>query len=556
MELSKLIVTLGLSSALSLEAAFEPNRILFLTNQGDLDQAITLYEEVYQEKHEHKLDLLQQMALLILDKGSKTKDPETQLSAIFGAGISMNDSAFYILEEGMRSPYPKIQLISLNFLSSSQHDASHPWLIRSLSSPEPLIRLEAAYQLAMQKHPSATEQIEALMYKFDPRVHALFPQLYALAGDHASVKILKKLLTNPSIEVRVAALNSVSKSGRDDLLPSIRKLALQHEPRQQEAAAYALGNFKDVPSIPTLKQLARSPHSNVKIAALEALANMSDAEAKTNLAELASQGNLFAIRTLGSIEGQEDVLAKLTSSKDTQIRINATLTLLERKDPRAIHGTAEILSRDIRESAFTEIASSGRSLKAWKVIPAASLQEEEEELAHELSLGFREQVLTLASGLPEKEFLQLAHFLIERKQNDLIPHVMDLLIALDTPQSVQLLKYAQQKTGAPLIRNFANLALFKLHEEGPYKEILQNWLLSQINIDMMKFRTFVPFAKRESMTTFELTPQESARLLVESLEFLSLNQEQAGVELLLKILKEGHPQNRFVAAGLLLRATQ
>ncbi|MFV0339246.1 MAG: HEAT repeat domain-containing protein [Parachlamydiaceae bacterium] len=554
--MSKLILALACCSALSLEAAFEPNRILFLTNQGDLDQAITLYEEIYQEKHEHKLDLLQQMALLILDKGSKAKDPETQLSAIFGAGISMNDSAFYILEEGMRSPYPKIQLVSLNFLSASQHDASHPWLIRSLSSPEPLIRLEAAYQLALQKHPSATEQIEALMYKFDPRVHALFPQLYALAGDHASIKILKKLLTNPSIEVRVAALNAVSKSGRDDLLPSIRKLSLQHEPRQQEAAAFALGNFKDATSIPALKNLANSPHGTVKIAALEALAKMSDSDAKGTLGELSQQGSLFAIRSLGAFEGQEDTLAKLSASKDTQIRINATLSLLERKDPRALQGAAEILSRDIRDSAFIETASAGRSLKAWKAIPSASLQEEEEELAHELSLSLREEILTLSAGLPEKEFLQLAHFLIERKQNDLIPQLTELLIALDTPKTVELLKYAQQKTGAPLIRNFANLGLVKLNEEGPYKEVLQGWLMSQIQIDMMKFRTFVPFAKRDALTTFELTPQESARLLVDALEYLSLNQEQAGIELLLKILKEGHPQNRFAAAGLLLRATQ
>lgn len=552
----KRILTFFLLGLSSIQATHEPNRILYLTNQGQLEQAVGLYEDYKMEKGQHQLELLQQMALLILDKGSKSKEPETQLLAIFGAGISMNDSAFYILEEGMRSPHPQIQAVALNFLAKSQQDASHGWLLRSLSSPYGLIRLEAAYQLALQKHPAATEQIEALMYKVDPRAAVLFPQLFALAGDHASVKMLKKLLTHNLIDVRVAALISIGKSGRDDLLPLVRKMALQHEPKQQEAAAFALGALQDLSSVPVLKQLSESSKPTVKTAALIALLPFETDYAKEGLARQAKENDLFAIRALGTIPGQEELLASLSKASDFQVKLNASLSLLERKDPRALQSTAEILFRDVRDTAFVEISSPGKSMKAWKAIPAAGVPDEEQELLHELSLTFKENLLELASLLPEKAFLELASFLLEKKKNEMIPLLTNILITLDTPGTLQLLKKVQQQAGAPLIRNYANLGLIKLHEEGPYRENLNAWIKSQTNIDMMKFRAFVPFDKREALSTFELTPQESARLMIEALEFLSLNQDEQGIELLLQILKEGHPNNRYAAAGLLLRATQ
>ncbi len=549
-------IILAFTVSATLYGGYEENRILFLANQGQLPQAIELYETLKEEKGQHQLELLQQMALLVLDKGSKVKESETQLLAIFGAGISMNENALYILEEGMRSSNPQIQAVALNFLAKSQQDIAHSWLIRSLSSPYPIIRLEAAYQLALQKHPTATEQIEALMYKLDPRAAVLFPQLFALAGDHGSLKMLKKLLTHSSIDVRVSAIVSASQAGRDDLLPLIKKIAAQHEPKQQEAAAYALGVFKDHSSQALLQQLAKSSHTFVQIAAWTALSELENKEALAALKEWALKKDLFAIRALGAIQGSEDLLYELTQNRDMHVRLNASLSLLERKDSRALRGIAEILLRDSRDTLFAETSSPGRSMKVWRAISAASVEGQEEELLNELSLSFKEDLLRASTQLPEKDFLELTAFLFEKKRNDLIPYLTALLIELDSKEAIALLKREQQKAGAPLIRNYANLALVKLNEEGAYREKLIQWLNQQVGIDMMKFRAYVPYDKREAFTTFELTPQESARLLIDSLEYLSLNQDEQGIELILSLLKDGHPNNRYVAAGLLLRATQ
>jgi HEAT repeat protein len=271
------------------------------------------------------------------------------------------------------------------------------------------------------------------------------------------------------------------------------------------------------------------------------------------LQELAEQGDPFAIDALGGIPGSEEVLAKLSRTPNINIRLNAILSLLKLKDKRCLSGLFEILITDPRDLAFAEISTPGRGLKAWKAIPSANHQGDEAAALLELSLQFKETVLTLALELEEEYFLFLANKLFESKQNDLVPILVHLLANLDTEDSIALLKNVQQKAGAPLIRAYATLGLVKLKEEGPYSEQLKEWVISGQNLDIMKFRTFVPFDMRDVASTYELTPQETSKFLIEAIQILAETQEQDSINLLLQLLKDGHPRNRPVIAGLLLR---
>lgn len=536
--------------AVPLMGMYEGNRILFSLSQGQTEQAIELYQEFQKSKGKHDFALLHQVCHVLLDQGFKSREPEDQLMAIFGAGLAMNDRSFYLLEQGLKSPFPQIQVAALNFLGKSHQDEAYPLINKMMASPYALIRLEAAYQLALIKHPKATAQIESLMQKVDPAAHAVFPQLFALSGDDAALKILRKLMNHTDHEVRIAALISAAGSGRDELLPQIRKLAAQHDIRQQEAAALALGVFQDQPSEPVLRTMAKSVHPNVQIAALTSLYILGSKESIPPLQTYAKQGDLFAIQALGSIPGSEEILASLAKVAQLQIRLNATLALLELKDDRCLNGLFEILLRDSRDLAFTEIATPGKALKARKAIPSAHALGEESELLLELSLQFREEVLVKAIELKEETFLLLANKLFAAKQNELIPMLVTLLVNLDTEKSIALLKQQQQKAGAPLIRAYATLGLVKLKEDNYYRELLKEWILSQKDREMMKFRTFVPFDLRD---TYELTPQETSRFLIESIQVLAETQEQDSIDLILHLLKEGHPRNRPVLAGLLLK---
>lgn len=532
------------------------NRIMYLIHTEELEKALEEYHTCRLEKGKHDFALLQQLSLTLLDKGIKNSSPEIQLMTIFGAGISSNEKAFYLLEEGLHSSNPQIQIAALNFLARTQNDYSNILINKLVAAPHPLIRLEAAYQLALKKAPQATAQIEALMYKMDDDIIPIFPKLFAASGDEKAMKMLRKLLTHPDGLVRCEAILALAESGRDDLLPSIRMLASHQDIDQQEACAYALGVLKDEASIPTLKRLAHSANSSVRLAACAALNQFDDTELNERVIELAKAGDLFAIYALADFQGTEEVLAKFTKSSNLQIRINAAYALLKKQDSRCFEGLKEILISDHRDLAFTKILTPGKSLSAIKIIPCSFHNAEEASILQELSLSFREEILEACLELDEATFLKLASVIFENRQNDLIPFLTDLLVNLESSGSIALLKKEQQKAGAPLIRNYCNLALYRMGEEGPYEKNLCAWIKEQQAIDLMKFRAFVPLDMRDKEASYVLTPEETARLMISSLECIAQAQESKGIELLLEALVEGNSKNRYVLAGLLLRATQ
>lgn len=539
--------------SMPLSASFSPNRVLFLLNHGQIDQAIDQYKKIQEEKGKHNFELLHQMCLSLLDLSMKSSSPEDQQMAVFGSGIALNDQTFYLFEQGLKSSFPQIQVVAMNCLARCQNDDAYSLIEKQLGSPYGIIRLEAAYQLARIKHPKATAQIEALMQKVPPAALPIFPKMLALIGDASALKILRKQMSHTDHEVRIAAIQGAAEFGRDDLLPQIRKLASQHDSRQQETAAVALGIFQDHVSKPILNRLAGSPHASVRIAALKSLILLGEKDNIPHLEQLALQGNLFAIHCLGEIPHTEETLFQIAKSAELPMRLNGSLALLKQKDRRCLPGIVEILVRDSRDLAFAEITTPGKSLTAWRAIPSAGHQGEESPVLIELSLAFREEILTKCLELPESDFLALARHLFYKHQNDLVPLLITLLINLDTKESTLLLKELQQKTGAPLIRNYATLALVKLKEEGPYMDLLKQSILNKQEIDMMKFRALIPFELREPDSHFELMPHESARLLIESLEILSETDPTEGINLLLTLLKEGHPRNRPVIAGIILQ---
>lgn len=533
-----------------------PGRILFLIHGGHTQEAISLYEEYRKSRAEHDLELLQQVCLAILEKGSHSDSPEIQLLTIFGAGISLNEKTLPIIEEAIASPVPELQLIAVNFLSRYQNDHANLTLNQAMSSAHPLIRLEAAFQLALKKYPTAVGQLEALMYKLNPEALSIFPRLFAIIGNDPAIKILRKFLSNSDPLVRSETILSVAEYGRDDLLPQIRALATHHDAAQQEACIIALGVMKDEKSTDRLQALCRSNSVPIRLAALQALFRLGHKEVRRDVEHYARQGNVLAVAMLGEMGGCEDTLFALTKHKNLQIRANAAIALLERNDARSAVPICEFLVHDSRDLAITKTYSAAKGLSAWKVVPSAAQNFEDAPMAFEVALNAREEFLVQAVDLPETHFLALADYLLEKQQNDLVPTLIDLLVARNFPGVVEVLKKHQQKPGAPLIRYYCNLALFRLKEEGPYLNNIRQWIEEQRGKDLIQFRTFLPMEMREKNTAYQLTPQETSRLFIESLEEMARLQDEASMELLLETLIKGHPKYHYIIAGLLLRCTQ
>lgn len=543
-------------SAQPSNASQEPNRILYLMQAGHASSALNLYQEYRRQIGRHDLTLVQQIGMMVLDQGFRTRDPELQLLTLFGAGISLNERALYILEEGIRSPLPELQLVALQFLEKFQNDEADRAISKAMSSNFLVIRLEGAYSLAAKKAPTAAFQTDALMCKVTSEILPVFPQLYGMIGSVDAIKSLRKLLFNPNEKVRVSAILSAAKYGRDDLLPHIRTLATQHSIAQQEACAVALGVMKDESSVPKLEVLARSNSPCVRLAALQALYKLGREEKRTQIEMLASDKDLYAIRALGGMSGSEDFLFKLIKNENIQVRINAVISLLERKDLRSIGPLCEVLIRDSRDLAFSMSGSLGQGLSCYKIIPSAQQNFFDNSTAHEVSLSIREACLAKAMELSEKEFIKLAHTLFEVQQNDLVPVLVAALEELRTPLAIELLKKHQQKAGAPLIRNYCNLALYRLKEPGAYADNLKSWVTGKQGEDMISFRPLLPWEMRKNGSSYQLTPQETSRLLVEAYEAFGQNQDDKGIDVLLEAIQNGNSKNKYALAGLLIRAAQ
>lgn len=532
------------------------SQILYLMHKGETSHALELYQEYYETDGDHDFELLHQLSLTLLKEGYENKDPETKLLSIFGAGISMDEKVLPLLEDGLKSQYPQLQLISLNFLARQQHDAADEALKRAMSSPFFLIRLEAVHYLALKKDPTATGQVEALMAKLPQEIKPVFPQIFATIGDATAMRCLRRLLHDPNEKVRIEAILSAAEFGRDDLLPQIRIIASHLSVAQQEACAMALGKMKDSGAVSKLQKLSQSPNLNVRLAAWYALITLGQETARPHLENAAKEGNPFAINLLGEVKGSEDVLAVLVDHPHLQVRVNATFALLERRDPRCLPGLYEILIHDARDLGIVRIFSVGRALKAWKVVPSAQEHFKDNPVEYELGVAARESALHKALDLPEIAFLQIAHTIFETQQNELVPSLVQLLENLRTPSAIDLLKKHQQKVGAPLIRNYCNLALYRMKITGPYAENLENWVNQQHHVELIRFRPFVPLELRVNESSYQLTPEETSKLFVDSIEALAKSQEEQGIRVLLNAIQHGNQKNKYALAGLLIRAAQ
>jgi len=535
---------------------YNKSQITYLMQAREIEKSINLYILYKKQLGKHDFEILQQMAFILLEQGARSQDQETQLLSIYGSGIASVASSLDILETGIKSSFPETQVAAIQFLGRMQDDRSDELLIKAMSSEFFIARMEAAMHLAGRKHRSSMGQIESLMYRIPPQARFFFPQFFALIGTADSIALLRHLMEDPYTSVRVEALLSAARFGRDDLLPSIRMNITHSDVAEQEAAAYAVGILKDSRSLKKLKQLYHGSPINVQISAARSLYLLGDSSAKDFLLEKAQEGNLFAIVTLADVPEGKDLLARLCYHRDLAIRMNAAIALIKHNDSRCIPALLEILVKDVRDMGFQPQISLGKTMLAFKPVFSSSFQNNAFFDIPAATLAIREQLLRESLNFPEEEFLKIAERIFASKQSDLISTLVALLENVQTPNSIELLKQKAQEAGLPLVRAYCNLALFRLGKEGPYENSLKDWIIRNKDSEMIRFRPLVPMDQRINASPYELTPEDSSRVLIETYQTFAEKQQESCLQILLEAIREGNPKNRYVLAGLLLRALQ
>ncbi len=547
-----------LSSSVLDEECTDPSQIFNLIRNGNIDEALYYYHKQVQISGSHDNELIQYLGYRILEQAKQINDPETQLITIFSAGITGNDTLLPIIQEGLKSDHLQVQLASIHAIAMIEGDQASETLIKHAFKSNYLItRLEAARLLAKQQHPAASEQIEGLMHKLDSNWRYLFPQLFALVGDAKSSSIFKRMLNDHDEATRIEAILCAARFYRDDFAPDIRVIATHLNLLQQEACAFALGTLRDKKAEGILIEMLDSPSQYVSLAALQALYQIGKTDVLSKIIEIAETGNLFAITILGKMPGSEIALIELAQNHNQQIRLNASLALLELNDSNCLSGLKEFLINHSETFAIEQIATPSKALGAMKFGVNVHSFLHDSAQQKEITTRLKEQLLIKAANLPEPEFLELAIEIFNNKQNDLVPLLVEILQSHYSEDVAILLKEQQQRVGAPLIRAYCNLALYRLKEPGPWKQNLMNWFMQETMMDTMQIRPVIPMNNHNlSSSYYNLTPEESARLLIDSFLALAMSKDDFGIDTLLRALQLSNIKNKFALAGLLIRAAE
>lgn len=526
-------------------------RVLLTMERGEIGNAFHLYSH-YRQEHGDDEHLLTQLALKLIQKGFREND-ESALLAIFGAGISMHEAALPLFAEALKSPLPQHQIVALHFLGLSRDRQADKILILSQGSPYLEVRLQGAIMLAQHGDPQAIEIAETLMAKAPDEARVLFPPLFAAIGGERGRDALRRMMHHTNVDVRVSAVLSAAEHGREDLLPQIRSLAIHPNPSQKEACAFALGRLGDESSIPLLKKLLQRPQNNVKVAAALALHSFNQPEGKKTLIDLALRWDPMAIISLGKVAGAEDILIAIASKGNDEQKCNALLALLQRHDTRCSTGITELLLSGRTDRALVATKSPGGTITYWHPLDSSSAKLANNPAVMERSLQQKEKMLIEALELPEAQFLKIAQEILQHQENALIPALSLLLENHATPQAIKLLQQSQQQLGSPLVRHYALLALCRLNEGEEYDSQLIKWISEHNDHPMIQFRPSIP---NDDGYGYTLTPQETSRFLVEAYETIAKRRDPQAIGILLDAIENGNHKNRYVLAGLLLRALE
>jgi HEAT repeat protein len=538
------------------EQVYDKRHILYLMHAKETKKAFQSYENMTKANNKHDFEILQKMSLILLENGMRNQREDIQRLTMFGAGIAQTSSSVDILENGLNSQSLQTQMIALHFISSISDDYSNELLLRAMNSNFLVTRFEAAYALAMQKHPHSCGQIEALMYKLPPFFRPFFPVFFAIIGTPQATSLLKDLLNDTNVSVRVEAIINAAKNQRDELLDLIRKRLKYSNIAEKEACIFAVGILKDSSSLDELKKISKNPTENVKISALKALFLLGDNSAKNELENLAKQNNLFAIMALGEISGTEEVLFQLTKSTNIQVKINAVIALLQRQDARSAPLLKEIFVRDIRDIALQVNFSIGRSLICFNVVKSAHLLAKKNKANLDAFSNIKQFILKQTLELKEEDFLSFANMIFDYEVNDMIPSLLKLLENLNTPEAIELIKKNSQKTGAPLIRDYCSLSLYRKTNEQKYEKYIIDWINRHDKTQLIKLKEVVPKKDLMPSGSFELTSEEKSQLLIEMYIALASKQDERRIAYLVNAIKEAHPVNRYALVGILIKATE
>lgn len=532
----------------------ETDYLLYLSKIQEPTIAIRKYLESNPANHDSQF--LQKLSHQIIKNGASSSDPESQLLALFATSFSNSSLKLYVCRRILERPPSPAHIAAIRALGELADDSAEKLLVEQCNSTFIPIRFEAIYQLSLKKSRFALGQIESLEALLPAQFHVHLPELVALIGSPKADAKLKKYLSHENPQVRLAAIHAALNNTRSSCLEEIKSMLTHSNIFEREVAAYALGALRDTSSTELLQKLATSNQSEVKLAAQIALVSLGYQEPMQQIAKAAKKRNLYAIPLLVE-SAKSDVLYSLLHDPDTTTSLNATLTLLKKRDPKCLHNLQRILQINPTTHFLSLKYSSGGVFCYFKVEQKnPKTPAEIKKMQYFQTIFMQEKILEECLHLSESAFLHVSQAIIQNKIYTLIPMTTRLLQSLGTEAAIRVLKQFSQTPGEPLIRNHCCLALLQLGESKPYEKQLLEWLKHQPNLELIQLKPMQPWINDKSNSKHELSATQSSELLLQTMQMFSLKKEHKAISLILELMKKAQYKNQVAFAGILLQAIQ
>lgn len=529
------------------------SQISYFLQRRHFPEAIWVYQQQAYLAKQHDPLAIEKIATAILSEGIESPDINKRLVAYHSMIACTYIPSVEQLKSAMQTTHPGLQLAAIYLLKQHTGDRSEEILRQGLLSPFPIIQLTTAQAIAQKKFPKAYALLESLLYKIPTSLHIYFPEFFATLDTVESRRKVVHFINGSDEKIRIAAIISAMQHQLEEALPYFRIILTHTNPLEQEACLFGLSHMNDTSCLSRMKELTKSACEEVALASSFALYSLGHHEYYTTIIKLAEKENLFATALLGAIFEGTHSLYGLLKNPNFTVRINAALSLLQLRDHKCLPVIMEILQAARQGTVFCQVTSQGGCMHYIK--PQTSLPIINKGLAlksKQDSAAIVEKVILQTSELTEKDFLVVAHYLLESNYSSLIPLITQLLENLQTPEAISILEAGVSKLGCPLIRGYSQVALFKLGRY-PLSRSLHQFLENSLRLSLVSYEEI---RNKKNIGIFTLEPEENLRLVLTWMQAIASESCELSIDILLEAIRNSHELNRYILAGLLLQCIQ
>ncbi|QVE48865.1 HEAT repeat domain-containing protein [Chlamydia crocodili] len=568
MGLSRLIAPLGLLFSLpSLVFGNFPDPLshkILYTSQKSVEQALIAYLEALDTHGEHDFSLLRKISENCLRQGLHSEDPYIRKSTIIGAGIVGSSEALEILSQAMETEDPLQQLLVLSALSSHLGKTSDELLFKALASAYPVIRLEAAYRLAGSKNIKVIDYLHSFIYKLPEEIQCLSAAIFLRLETEESDTYVRQLLSSTKTTTRNYAALLIGEYQQKRFLPTLRHLLTSASPLDREAAVYALGMLKDGQSYNAIKKLSERNDPDLSLAAAQALIAIGKEEEALPIFEKQVREErsnaLYTARLLSKEVGVPLLLPVFLNTKNSESKLNAGLALIHLgcDHPHLLNYITEWLIQPHYSQALIPAFSKGRATQAWKC-RGIILPHNPTERAKALSAiqSSEEQILMSLLQLPKEAYLPYIEKILLSQKTTLASKAITFLAHSSHQQALEILSRASQLPGEPVIRAYADLALYNLTKDPEKKLSLHRYAQDLIQETLLFIDTEDKQPHPDSpYLRYQITPETRAKLMLDILETLVASKTHEDIRLLIQLMTQTKAKNSHILAGLLMKIVE